>query len=86
MDNESEKPKCDIDDIICQIKILDSLRVIKDSINEEGFKERFPELVNLGNTLASKISEQDSILRNAFEKCGLAGIEREPEEITVEEE
>ena len=62
---------CDIDDIMCQLKILDSLRVIKDATDEDRFKERYPELANMGDVLASRITEQDSLLRSAFEKCNI---------------
>lgn len=83
--------ECDIDDILCQMRILDNLKNIKDAAGTENFKKQYPELEGLETTIASRIDQQDEVLRSAFEKCNLPYISPEnpadiPEIPVAEEE
>jgi len=81
---EEQKPKCDIDDIMCQMEVLGHLRGMKSVLGDERFKSSFPELEGLSDTIADKIGGQESTLKEALEKCGLPGLTET--ETTVEEE
>lgn len=82
-----EKPKCDIDDLLCQMGILSHLREMQSLLGEEKFKTSFPEFEGLNEKVASRISNQETTLKEALERCGLSEAEEavlEPE--TTEEE
>lgn len=84
----SENPKakpCDIDDIVCQMQALSHLKGLQNVLGDERFRARFPELEGLDERVAERIKEQDSILREALNGCGLNSIS-EPELETAQEE
>jgi hypothetical protein len=69
--------ECDIGDILCQIKVLQSLNDLKTALGNESFLSRFPELTNLPEKLTTEISNQRGSLREALIKCGNVGLEEE---------
>ncbi|MBA7690607.1 hypothetical protein ES703_99137 [subsurface metagenome] len=77
---EEQKPKCDIDDIMCQMEVLGHLRGMKNVLGDERFKSSFPELEGLSDTIADKIGSQEITLKEALEKCGLPEISGEEKE------
>jgi len=76
---EGEKVRCDVDDLMCQMAALSHLKGLKGVLGEERFKSSLPELEGLDEKLTERISNQESNLREAFEKCGLPTLE-EPTE------
>lgn len=71
MTEENERPKCDVDDLLCQLKVMNHLEGMQNLLGSEKFKARFPELGDLGETVAERIKEQETTIKEAFEKCGL---------------
>lgn len=77
MSEENEKPKCDIDDLMCQLKVQNLLGGMKELLGSEKFKVRYPEFEGLGETVAERIREQEITIREAFERCGMPAPEEE---------
>lgn len=71
--------ECDVDDILCQIKVLQSLNDLKAALGNESFLSKFPELTNLPEKLTTEISSQRENLKEALTKCGNIGLEVEDE-------
>lgn len=85
-----EKPKCDIDDLLCQMQVLSHLKGMKGILGEEQFSSKFPELEELSEKVTERIQSQETTLKEALEKCGLSEIEEvifvKPKVIIAEEE
>jgi len=64
-------PKCDIDDILCQIEVLGHLRGMKKLLGQEEFTNKFPKFKGLADTLSENITSQSATLKEALEGCGL---------------
>jgi len=71
------KPKCDIDDLLCQMEALSHLKGLRSVLGEEKFQSQFPELTDLNERLSERIKAQEGNLREALEKCGLPQVEEE---------
>lgn len=82
MTEEPLKPKCDIDDLLCQLQVMSYLKGMKNLIGVEKFRAKYPEFEQFGETITDRIKEQDIVIREALEKCGLA----EPEIPQVKEQ
>lgn len=82
---EQPKPKCDIDDLLCQLQIINHLEGMKNLLGTESFWVKYPEFEGLEETVAERIIEQKFTLKEAFEKCGMP-VPEEEEITTVEEE
>ena len=78
----STEKKCDIDDLMCQLQVMNYLGGMKNLLGSEKFKIRYPEFEGLEGTMIERMKEQETTIREAFERCGLPI----PEEETVEEE
>ena len=77
MTEELEKPKCDIDDLLCQLQVSNLLGGMKNLLGTEKFQERYPEFKGLDETVIERIKEQRITIQEAFEKCGLPMPEEE---------
>lgn len=75
MNGETEKVRCDIDDIMCQIEALNHLKGLQNVMGDEKFRSSFPELEGLGEKLTEKIQGQRESLQEALERCGLPVLE-----------
>ena len=85
MAEEPEK-KCDIDDLMCQLQVMNYLGGMKNLLGNEKFKTRYPEFEGLEETVSGRIKEQETTIKEAFEKCGMPVPEElEPEPIIEEE-
>jgi hypothetical protein len=75
--------ECDVDEIMRQLKVLDNLKQLKDSMGEASFKDTFPELANLGGKLGTVIEEQERELDKKMSECGKLSADEltEPEPI-----
>lgn len=62
--------ECNVDDILCQIRVLGHLKGLQDEMGKEGFSTEFPELTGLGEHLETKIEFQRGKLRDSLVACG----------------
>lgn len=76
-----EKRECDVEDILCQIEALRSLRGLRTALGNETFQRDFPELENLDGKLVQKIQTTEGSIKEALAKCGNISLE----EVTTEE-
>lgn len=70
---DAEEPKrkgCDVDDILCELELLQNLRGLRKSIGAERFQERFPQLNAIEPQLKEEISISQEKLKKALEQCG----------------
>ena len=80
--------ECKVEDILCQINVLQSLRGLQTALGDETFLSEFPELQGLDTKLADKIQTTTGDLKEAIAKCanipmenvGLGSLESETEE------
>ncbi len=66
-----EKPKCDIDDLMCQFQALNLLEGMEKLFGTETFQEKYPDFKQLGNVVKERMSEQRITIKEALEKCGM---------------
>jgi len=84
--------ECKVEDILCQIKVLQSMRELKTAVGDETFLRDFPELQGLDTKLTEKIKTTTGDLKEAIAKCANIPIENvglgsfESEEVIEEEE
>jgi len=67
-----ERPRCNIDDILCQMQALSHLRGLQSAFGDGKFQEKFPDLVGLDDKIVETISRQELELKQSLESCGLA--------------
>lgn len=72
-----ENRQCDVDDILCQIEALRSMRTLRSVLTGEVFEREFPELEGLDAKLLGKIQAAKGNIREALEKCGNVDLEDE---------
>ncbi len=83
---EEQKPKCDIDDLMCQLQVMNLLGGMKNLLGSEKFKVRYPEFEGLEGTVSERMKEQETTIKEAFEKCGIPVPEEVEPEIILGEE
>ncbi len=66
-----EKPKCDIDDLMCQFQALNLLEGMEKLVGTETFKEKYPDFKELGEVVKERMGEQRGTIKEIMEKCGL---------------
>ncbi|KKL79755.1 hypothetical protein LCGC14_2011610 [marine sediment metagenome] len=62
--------ECDVNDIICQLETLKSLRSLKVNMGQEAMLDRFPQLSGMDEKLVESIQETEGDLKTAIRKCG----------------
>lgn len=79
------KPKCDVDDILCQFQVLNLLEGMENLLGTEKFQESFPEFTGMGEIVKERMSEQRETLQETMARCGIDTSEfvKEEETITV---
>jgi len=87
---EEKRPKCDIDDLMCQMQALHYLDGLENLLGTEKFQEKYPEFKGLGDVVKERMGEQRTTITEMLERCGMFTEEKEKEltetKITVEEE
>ena len=71
---------CNVDDILCKIEALRSMRALQAALGKESFSAEFPELEGVDEKLSRSITTSQGDLKSALAKCGnvdLAGLEEE---------
>ena len=87
-----EKPRCDVDDLMCQLQALNLLEGMKNLLGTEKFQEKYPDFKELGDVVRERMGEQRTTIKEMMERCGIDTGEFEKEEgpaetqTTVEEE
>ena len=71
---------CNVDEIMKQLKVLDSLRQLRDNMGEGVFMESFPELTNITGKLDAVIEHTEEELNARMAECGKI----EMDELTTE--
>ncbi len=69
---EDAKPKCDIDDLMCQLQALNLLEGMKNLFGTEKFQERYPEFKEFGDVVKERMSEQRTTISEMMEQCGIS--------------
>jgi len=77
---EEQKPKCDIDDLMCQMQALNHLDGLENLLGTERFQARYPEFKGLGDVVKVRIGEQRSTITEMMEQCGMLSLEVTKEE------
>lgn len=68
-------PECNIDEIMRQLKVLDSLKDLQSNMDNTIFQETFPELVGMGSRLGDIIMKQETTLQEKLGECGSMNLE-----------
>ena len=66
---------CNVEDFLCQIKVLESLRSLRTALGNGNFLSEFPELDGLDGKLVRKIETTEGDFRAALAKCGNVDLE-----------
>ena len=77
---EQQKPKCDIDDLMCQMQALTHLDGLENLLGTEKFQARYPEFKGLGDVVKARIGEQRSTITGMIDRCGMLALEVKKEE------
>lgn len=61
---------CNIDDILCEVRALESMRALKEALGSELFAKEWPELGDLDGKLRDKIEASTISLKESLAQCG----------------
>ncbi len=75
---------CDVDDIICQLRVLASLKTLQENMGKENFLLEFPELEGMDVKIKDKIASQRVRLSDAIKTCDVIDPDEIPPEILAE--
>lgn len=73
--------ECNVDDILCQMGVLQNLRGLQTGMGNETFLKEFPELQGMDEKLTAKIEQGTANLKESLAKCGQIASEELPEPI-----
>lgn len=75
---------CNVDDILCQLRLLDNLKSLRENMGDASFIIKFPELTGLEPKLTREIENANKALRVKIEECGNLNTDEMPEEFQDE--
>ena len=79
--------ECNIDDIVCQLRMLDHLAGMKNLVGTETFRQKYPQFSGLESEVTALMAEQKGTVTELMKKCGinlpLPGAQEEREEIKL---
>lgn len=78
--------ECNVDDILCQMGVLQNLRGLQQGMGNETFLKEFPELQGMDEKLTAKIESSTLAVSEALAKCGKATPGETIEEVAVKVE
>jgi hypothetical protein len=78
--------ECDVEEILKQIRVLDSLKQLRDNMGESFFLNTFPELSGVSGKLESVIEKQEEELNTKMSECGNLNIDEAAAELSAIEE
>ena len=67
MPEETKEPRCDVDDIICQLEILRDLKSLERNLSSESI---LPGWQEMAKQIPEEIRKHQGSLKEALEKCG----------------
>ena len=70
--------ECNVDDILCQMSVLQNLKGLQNGMGNESFKNEFPELEGFDEKLAARIETSTESIQATIAKCGHVA----PEEVS----
>ena len=79
MSEQAGKPPCDIDDLRCQLQVMNHLEGLHNILGKEKYAALFPELQGLGPVIEERMKTQETTIREAYERCGLEAPKEEIE-------
>jgi hypothetical protein len=68
---EAETPQCDVDDLLCQMRVLGHLEGMRNLIGMERFQQQYPDSADMLEVTNERIEIQKSSLRNTLSSCNL---------------
>lgn len=68
---EQPEKKCNIDDLLCQMQVLNHLEGMKNLIGTEKFQEKYPDFKELADVVRERMGEQRGTIKEIMERCGL---------------
>jgi hypothetical protein len=81
---------CNVEEILKELKVLDSLKQLRENMADPGFMGRFPELSGIDPKLDAEIKAQEERLETKMDECGHLNVDELPEgtltDITTEPE
>ena len=78
--------KCDTDEILTRLSVLDSLKQLRDNMGNDLFITTFPELNGMGGKLDTIINKQEAELQTKMEACGNIEVDELPQPMIEEPE
>jgi len=75
--------KCNVDDILCKMGVLQNLRGLQKGMGDETFLKEFPELEGMDEKLTAKIEARQLAVDEALSKCGEVAPEESAKEVVV---
>jgi hypothetical protein len=72
---------CDVDEILKQLKVLDSLKQLRENMGEGNFMAKWPELSGLNSRIDSEIASQEEELQSKMSECGAINTDELPAEV-----
>ena len=70
---------CDVDEILKQLKVLDSLKQLRENMGEGNFIAKWPELSGLNGKIDTEIAAQEEALQEKMSECGSIQVDEMPE-------
>ena len=70
---------CDVDEILKQLKVLDSLKQLRENMGEGNFIAKWPELSGLNGKIDTEIAAQEEALQTKMSECGSIQVDEVPE-------
>jgi hypothetical protein len=71
---------CNVDEIMKELKVLDTMKQLKENMGEADFTARWPELAGIGGKLETEIAKQEEVLTTKMSECGRLDSDVLPEE------
>ena len=75
---------CDVDEILKSLKVLDSLKQLRENMGEGNFMAKWPELSGLNSRIDTEIAAQEEELQNKMSECGSINTEELAGEVETE--
>jgi hypothetical protein len=61
---------CDPDDVVCQMEVLRHLKGLEQQMGNQAFLEKYPQLANTKEQIASDVVKQQQKVDAAIDRCG----------------
>ena len=72
-------PECNVEEILKELKVLDSLKQLRENMSDQDFMTKFPELSGIDPKLDAEIKAQEAKLEAKMDECGHLNVDELPE-------